>query len=84
MKYESVEHFIESHIRYKQHWKKKSITMEDAVWQELNEDTWLDGIAYAKGSKFKVFESENFGWVVFHSDSKTTEGLTPARRILKW
>lgn len=58
--------------------------MSDAKWQQLNESTWIDGIEFATGCKFKVFETTNFGWIVFSPGSKTVDGNKPGRRIFKW
>lgn len=80
----SLERFIKEHIRYQQHWNTKVVDMRRAKWQELSEDIWMDGSSYAKGSKFKVFETQNFGWIVFDKDTKTVEGNVPNRRILKF
>jgi hypothetical protein len=76
--------FIRMHLRFGKHWNKKNIGIGDAKWQELKEDTWLGGYEYAKGSQFKVFETTNFGWVVFRPDTKTPTGQIPGRKILKW
>lgn len=84
MKYENISDFIKNHLRHKQHWNKKNISMQDAKWQELEDDTYLGGIEYAKGSRFKVFETQNFGWIVFEPDTKTPDGNVPGRRIHKW
>lgn len=84
MKYESIEYFIKKHIRFKQHWNKKVIKMTDAVWQPLSEDTYIDGQEYAAGSMFKVFETTNFGWIVFDGNTKCPNGNIPNRRIIKW
>lgn len=84
MKYESVADFIKKHLRFKQHWNKKIITMQDAKWQPLHEDTWIDGISFCRGSVFKVFETTNFGWIVFHNTAQTIDGNSPIRRIFKW
>jgi hypothetical protein len=84
MQFADLGHFIKSHLRYKQHWNKKVIGLTDAVWQTLTEDTWIDGVAYAKDSQFKVFETSNFGWIVFHPDTKTPDGKIPGKRIIKW
>jgi hypothetical protein len=84
MKYTDVSDFIKTHIRTKQHWNKKVIGMKDAVWQTLTEDTYLRGIAFSAGSRFKVFETTNFGWIVFGPDTKTVDGDIPGRRIFRW
>ena len=80
----NVEHFIKTHLRHKQHWNKRMIDMQNAVWQTLAEDTWLDGCEYAKDSQFKVFETSNFGWIVFGPETKTPDGNIPGKRIIKW
>ncbi len=84
IKYPSIETFIMEHLRYKQHWNKKHITISDAIWQTLDNDTFLNGIVYATGSLFKVFETTNFGWIVFGPDTKTADGNIPFRRIVKY
>lgn len=84
MDYVSLSDFIKNHLRYKQHWNKKTISMSDAQWQTLSNDTFLDGSCYAQGSQFKVFETTNFGWVVFGPETKSPNGHVPNKRILKW
>lgn len=84
MDYPGTEKFIKDHIRYKQHWKRKHIGVQDAKWQPLANDTWIEGQEFAKGSQFKVFETQNFGYVVFHPESKTPTGNVPHRRIFKF
>jgi hypothetical protein len=79
-----IEAFIKKHIRYQQHWNKKLIDRASAKWQELEEDTFLDNCVYSRGSKFKVFETTNFGWIVFSTETRTPEGNTPNKRIIKW
>lgn len=59
-------------------------TMQNAKWITLSEDVWFDGYEYAKGSQYKVFETPNFGWVVFHLDTRTPNGNIPFRRIHKF
>ena len=80
----STDEFIKRHLRFGQHWNKKSIKLEDAKFQTLENDTYVDGITYAAGSQFKVFETANFGWIVFKADSLTPEGHRPGRFIHKW
>jgi hypothetical protein len=63
---------------------RKLKKLENAKWQTLEDDTIFQSIPYAKGSQFKVFETKNFGWVVFHQDTKTPEGHTPGRLIHKY
>jgi len=53
-------------------------------WETLKEDTSIDGIPFAAGSRFKRFESANFGYVVFDSESRTPEGWVPGRRIFRY
>lgn len=83
-KYMNLDDFIKSHIRFGQHWNKKIVLIEDAKWQTLTENTYLNGITYAAGSPFKVFETQDFGWVVFGPDTRTADGNIPFRRILKY
>jgi hypothetical protein len=84
MKYPSINQFIKDHIRYKQHWNKRVISLTDAHWQSLEDDTFIHRWPFAKGSQFKVFESTNFGWLVFHPDTVLTNGSKPIKRIFKW
>lgn len=84
MTYPNMETFFKQHLHYKQHWNKRNISMNDAAWQSLTEDTWLAGCEYAKGSRFKVFETPNFGWIVFDQDARTPNGNIPDKRIIKW
>lgn len=84
MEYYTVEQFIKKHLKYKQHWNKKIISLKDAKPQFLENDTHIGGIDYAKGSEFKVFETTNFGWVTFHRDTKTPDGHIPGKLIQKW
>jgi len=79
-----MELFFRKHLRYKQHWNKKNISMSDAIWQPLEKDTYLDGCVYAKNSLFKVFETTNFGWIVFASGTKTSDGNIPNKRIIRY
>jgi hypothetical protein len=84
MEFTNMEQFFKQHLRFKQHWNKKVISMHDAVWQTLTANTWIDGCEYAAGSQFKVFETTNFGWIVFGPETKTPDGNTPGKRIIKW
>lgn len=84
MNYQSLEQFFKQHLRFKQHWNKRVISMQDAVWQTLADNTWLDGCEYAAGSQFKIFETTNFGWVVFGPETKTPNGNVPNKRIIRW
>ena len=52
---------------------------EFSEWRVLDNDTWFNGYEYATGSKFRVFESENFGHVVFDQNSKTPNGEIPGK-----
>jgi hypothetical protein len=56
-------------------------TLDKAEWRTLEEDTMFQGIMYAKGSKFKVFETKNFGWVVFATGTRTPTGNVPGRLV---
>jgi len=84
MDYPGFEQFFKQHLRFKQHWNKKVISMQDATWQTLTADTHLSGCDYAKGSLFKIFETTNFGFIVFGPETKTPNGHTPNKRIIKW
>lgn len=83
MRYMDSVQFAKEYIRYKQHWNKKQVGMTDALWQPLSEDTWINGITYAAGSQFKVFETQNFGWIVFAPGTKNADGHPVLRRIIK-
>jgi len=63
---------------------KRKLGKPFSEWRILDEDTVFDGIPYAKGSKYRVFESENFGHVYFHIDSKCPDGTTPAKHWHKF
>jgi hypothetical protein len=84
MKYYTAEEFIKAHLRKGQHWNKKYVLMEDAKPQTLTENTHIGGIEYAAGSGFKVFETQNFGWICFKPDSKTPDGKIPGKLIHKY
>ena len=75
--------FVADHIRYKQHWNKRVISLTDAVWQTLDNHTFIDHWTFAVGSQFKVFETSNFGWIVFGPDTRLMDGSKPIRRIFK-
>jgi hypothetical protein len=84
MKYPSLGEFFKRYLRYKQHWNKKTIDMKDAVWQELDDDYFLFDTAFKKGSTFKIFETRNFGWIVFGPDARTVDDMIPNKRIFKY
>jgi len=84
MNFINLDSFFKKHLRFKQHWNKKIISMSDAIWQELEKDTWLNGCEYAKGSQFKCFETTNFGWIVFAPNTLTSNGNVPGKRIIKY
>ena len=48
-------------------------------WRTLEHDTMFDGYKYAAGSRYRAFESRDFGHVIFAPDSKTPEGHTPGK-----
>lgn len=52
-------------------------------WRELTEDTFVGQFHFAKGSKYKAFETQNFGWIFFAPSARLVGGFTPARRIFK-
>lgn len=64
--------------------KPRKLVQMPQNWSVLAEDTAIDGISFAAGSQYKAFETKNFGWVVFHPDSKCPDGNTPGRRIFKF
>lgn len=82
--YPSLDNFIKNHIRFKQHYAKRVIGLRDAHWQELKQPTFIQNIVFASGSLFKVFETSNFGWIVFAPGTLTIDGNEPGRRIFKW
>jgi hypothetical protein len=55
------------------------LRFDRAVWRTLDEDITFEGIRYAKGSRYKIFESENFGHVMFAPETLTPEGSTPGK-----
>lgn len=57
--------------------------LEGSTWQTLSDDSEVNGVKYAKGSRYKAFTTRNFGWIVFHPDTKTPQGTTPRRRYHK-
>jgi hypothetical protein len=61
--------------------QNKRRSLKNAQWQTLAEDTLFGGQVYAKGSQYKYWEGRDFGYVVFHKDSKTPEGHTPGQFI---
>lgn len=62
--------------------RRRRIDRENADWRTLDKDTNFNGYEYAKGSRFKAFETENFGFVVFErSTSKTPDGKIPGKFI---
>jgi hypothetical protein len=81
MKYIDSLQFVKENIRYKQHWNKKQ--MLDAIWQPLTENTFIGNTSYAAGSQFKVFETRNFGWIVFAPGTKDCHGNPIIHRIIK-
>lgn len=84
IKFYDLADFIKRHLRTGQHWNKKVIGLGDAKWQTLEHDAHVGEGVYAAGSQFKVFETTNFGWVVFKTDSLTPGGQRPARFIQKF
>jgi hypothetical protein len=60
---------------------RRRLGSEFAEWRTLDKDTFFNGYEYAAGSQFKVFESQDAGWVVFKRDSVTPNGNTPGRFI---
>lgn len=61
--------------------RNPKLSLKDAEWQTLEEDTIFEGIAYAKGSRFKIFETEDFGHVVFSPGTLTPSGEVPAKLL---
>lgn len=64
--------------------RKKLMYLSNAQWQTLKQDTMIEGIKFSVGSRYKVFETKNFGWIVFDSKSVTPDGNIPGRRIFKF
>lgn len=64
--------------------RKKHLTLANAQWKVLDVDSWFNGIEYAAGSRYKIFETQDFGWVIFHSDSKTPDGNRPGKFIHRY
>jgi hypothetical protein len=58
--------------------------LKSATWRTLDEDSMINGISYAKGSRYKAFRGGDFGFLVFAHDSKTPDGDTPGRFIHKY
>lgn len=90
MEYMTGTEFCDKFMRNGHHWNKKTIKMTDAKWQVLPFDVCIfcensgsSGKSFVKGSKFKVFETPNFGWIVFHPGTKDGFGNEVSKRILK-
>jgi len=64
--------------------RRRFPSMEKAQWETLEYDTLVDGIPFAAGSRFKRFETLNFGYVVFDREARTPEGWIPGRRVFRW
>lgn len=84
MKYKSVVDFFPHSPYVGRSYRRSTPKMNKAKWQTLSEDTSVDGIPFAAGSEYKVFETSNFGWVVFSSTARTPSGDIPGRRIFKY
>lgn len=48
-------------------------------WRTLEQHTWFNGYEYAAGSRWRAFETENFGHVVFAPGTVTPNGGIPGR-----
>lgn len=59
--------------------QKPHLSLKNAKWNTLDEDSNFDGIEYAKGSQYKFFETTDFGFVVFSRESKTPSGDIPGK-----
>lgn len=57
--------------------------LASAVWQKLEEDTSVQNKEFRAGSLYKAFETQNFGFVIFHENAKTPTGSTPEQRFFK-
>ena len=64
--------------------RRKVITLDKSEWHVLQHDTNFEGIDYAKGSMFKFWETEDFGYVSFHPSTKTPEGNRPGKLTHKY
>ena len=64
--------------------RKRLNKLEAQKWQPINEDCSIEGITFKQGSLYKAFETTNFGWLVFHPDSRTIDGSVPGKRIFRW
>lgn len=58
---------------------KRQMKLRTAEWKVLEEDSWFEGYSYAKGSRYKVWEGKDFGYVAFHPTTRTPDGHIPAR-----
>jgi hypothetical protein len=58
--------------------------LEKAEWRTLPTHTMFDGYTYAAGSEYKFWETENFGYVLFRTNSLTPEGARPGRFIHRY
>jgi hypothetical protein len=84
MWYPNLDDFFQKYFRTGQHWNKKIIGMQDAKWQELQDDTFIQNRGIQKGSIFKCFETTNFGWIVFQDGTLDTFGNPLSPRIFKF
>lgn len=84
MNYMSLDQFFEKYLRTGQHWNKKKITLTDAIWQLLAEDTFLFGKEIPKGSRFKCCETDNFGYIIFAPEVVDCDGVKLDKRIYKY
>lgn len=53
--------------------------LKNAKWQTLDKPTNMEGYGIPAGAQYKVFETKNFGWVVF----APIEGYS-GKRIFKY
>ena len=85
MKYKTVNDFFPQNLEsLAKNVRTRVYSLRNAEWRRLEDDTYVDGITYAKGSEYKVFETTNFGWVVFKPESKSPCGATPNKFIHKF
>mgnify|MGYP003658279003 CR=1 FL=1 len=56
----------------------------EAKWQPLVEDIFFEGISWAKGTEYKIWETDNFGYVAFKPGTLTADGMIPNKRIFRF
>jgi hypothetical protein len=56
----------------------------EAKWKPLVEDIHFERINWTKGTEYKMWETENFGYVAFKPDTLTAKGTIPNKRIFRF